>query len=292
MIKKSHAQQIFSCLDEGVIAVQPLSGGCIAQAFCLELSSGKQAFYKTTKTASDMFHKEANGLQALAQTNSIRIPQVWLAGQDFLLLEYISPKSKSRDFFSIFGRQLAALHQNEATSFGFYEDNYIGASIQNNHQVAVTAACNSTLWPEYYFQYRILFQLKLAEQNRLATQELVNLVNKLEKKIEAILDYSDATPRLLHGDLWSGNFLIDGQGNPCLIDPAVYYGHHEAELAMTKLFGGFPPEFYQSYQAVLPLEAGWEYRENIYNLYHMMNHLNLFGGSYYGQTIELLRYYL
>jgi fructosamine-3-kinase len=115
---------------------------------------------------------------------------------------------------------------------------------------------------------------------------------KTEDKIESILEGSDAKPSLLHGDLWSGNFMTDEKGDACLIDPAVYYGHREADLAMTKLFGGFSQSFYDSYNDTFPLSEGWKYRENIYMLYHVLNHLNLFGSGYYAHALSLMKYYI
>ncbi|MBF0239412.1 MAG: fructosamine kinase family protein, partial [SAR324 cluster bacterium] len=124
-----------------------------------------------------------------------------------------------------------------------------------------------------------------------ASPEMIRGFAKLESAIHKILGGTDEPPSLLHGDLWSGNFLTDDSGEPCLIDPAVYYGHREADLAMTSLFGGFSNEFYQSYQETFPLIADYEYREPLYQLYHVMNHLNLFGSGYYGQALSILKFY-
>jgi len=139
---------------------------------------------------------------------------------------------------------------------------------------------------------RILFQLHLAEKKGYATEKLRKGFHLLENKIEIILGGSGEEPSLLHGDLWGGNFLSDENGSAVMIDPAVYYGHREADLAMTKLFGGFSSDFYNAYQAEFPLKEDAEYREDIYKLYHMMNHLNLFGRSYYSQAEHLLWKYL
>ncbi len=131
----------------------------------------------------------------------------------------------------------------------------------------------------------------MAEKNGHATNELKSGMKFLESKLEKILEGSKEQPTLLHGDLWGGNYISDQRGNPCLVDPAVYYGHREADLAMTKLFGGFDVKFYSAYQEAFPLKEGWEYRENIYKLYHILNHLNLFGTSYLGQAISLINTY-
>jgi fructosamine-3-kinase len=147
-------------------------------------------------------------------------------------------------------------------------------------------------WTEFYFNKRLLYQYNLAEKNGYAGEELQRAFSQLENKIYLVLKDSNAIPSLLHGDLWSGNYITDETGNACLIDPAVYYGHREADLAMTKLFGGFDNRFYSAYNEEYPLDNGYEFRENIYKLYHVLNHLNLFGTAYYQQALSLIKYYL
>lgn len=144
----------------------------------------------------------------------------------------------------------------------------------------------------FYYNKRLLFQYRLAERNGYATAALRNGISKLESRIHTILSGSEELPCLLHGDLWSGNFLCDSLGNPVLIDPAVYYGHREADLAMTRLFGGFPETFYRAYDKEYPLAAGYFYREGLYKLYHVLNHLNLFGTGYLGEAESILKFYL
>lgn len=149
-----------------------------------------------------------------------------------------------------------------------------------------------TDWATFYFHKRLLFQYQLAEKRGYSTSRLTKGFARLESMIENILAGSEEPPSLLHGDLWSGNYMCDEEGNAVLIDPAVYYGHREAELAMTRLFGGFPPAFYEGYNQTYPLPEDWEYRENIYKLYHILNHLNLFGKSYLSEAEFLLEFYL
>ena len=169
-----------------------------------------------------------------------------------------------------------------------FEDNFIGHTLQlnipNNEQ--------ATNWTKFYFENRLLYQFKLAESRGLSSASLKNAFKQIENKIEAIIKTNDTVPALLHGDLWSGNYLADKNGSPVILDPAVYYGHREADLAMTKVFGGFSPSFYEAYHETYPLADGHEYRENIYKLYHILNHLNLFGMGYHGQAISLLQIYL
>jgi fructosamine-3-kinase len=235
-----------------------------------------------------MFIREANGLRELAKPKVIRIPEVLLVGEDFILMEFIRSGAKRSGFFDSFGRQLARLHRHHGERFGFYEDNFIGASPQKN----ISNDNESLSWPSFYMNNRLLFQLHLAEKNGYTTEKLRRGFHFLESKIETILCGSGEEPSLLHGDLWGGNYLSDEDGGAVLIDPAVYYGHREADIAMTKLFGGFSADFYNAYQEEFPLKEGAEYREDIYKLYHVMNHLNLFGMGYYSQAEHLLWRYL
>jgi protein-ribulosamine 3-kinase len=172
--------------------------------------------------------------------------------------------------------------------FGFYEDNFIGSTPQLN----IPDKEQQDDWTEFFFNKRILYQFKLAEKNGRSSEDLRIVIRELENKIDRILGGSEEFPALLHGDLWGGNFITDENGEACLIDPAVYYGHREADLAMTKLFGGFSREFYEVYDENYPLPDGYNERENIYNLYHALNHLNIFGKEYYNKVLTLAKYYL
>jgi len=269
-------------------SVSSLSGGCISNAYKITDEAGKNYFLKLNSSPKDLFIKEANGLKELRKANAIRAPEVFLCKENFLLTEFITHGNHSKKNFEDFGRRFAELHKYRGEKFGFYEDNYIGS----NPQINIPDPKEEYNWIEFYFNKRILYQYKLAEQNGYATNELQNGVAQLEKNIEKIIGNSTELPSLLHGDLWGGNYIVDEKGDACLIDPAVYYGHREADLAMTKLFGGFSSEFYDSYNETLPLDDGYEYRENIYMLYHVLNHLNLFGRAYYSQAVSLIKYYL
>ncbi len=270
-----------------ILKSENLSGGCISNAFKVTSNNGEIFFVKINEhTPPDMFKKEAHGLNELQKAGAIRVPQVTISTEYYIVEEFIEEGTKSGNFFEDFGRNFAQLHKYNGSSFGFYEDNYIGSTPQKNLNE------NNNGWVEFYFTKRLLFQLTLCESNNLATEELRKSFAKLENKISDILAGSEEEPSLLHGDLWSGNYMVDKNGNACLIDPAVYYGHREADLAMTKLFGGYPKEFYATYNESYPLKDGWEYRENIYKLYHVLNHLNLFGRSYYSQALSLIKFYL
>ena len=281
--------KIEEILKEKITNQYSVSGGCINDAKILHTDSGKQFFIKTNyDNLPGMFLNEANGLRELLKANAIRVPQVIYVEEDFILLEAIKSGTKSNNFFEDFGRRFARLHKYTEKHFGFYENNYIGSTPQIN----VPDKNEQNDWTSFYFNKRLKFQFDLAEKNGFTREELCKAFLQLEDRIEKILFYDYEKPSLLHGDLWSGNFMADENGNACLIDPAVYYGNREADLAMTKLFGGFNNKFYSAYNEEFPLQNGYDYRENIYKLYHVLNHLNLFGSGYYQQVISLIKYYL
>ena len=266
-----------------------IGGGCISDSYIIQTKSGEKYFLKINdRIPRDMFSKEANGLRVISKSQTIRVPKVVLVADDFILLEFINGKSRVKNFFSDFGIQFAKMHQYVSDNFGFYEDNYIGSTLQINR------ASNDEKedWIKFYFNKRLLFQFKLAEHNGYADDKLRKAFKKLENKIDDVLRCENVKASLLHGDLWGGNFIEDENGKACIIDPAVYYGHREADLAMTKLFGGFSHEFYESYNDYYPPDEGYNYRENIYKLYHVLNHLNLFGSGYYPQVLSLIKYYI
>ncbi len=273
-------------LGEIINVLSSVGGGSIANSQIIETKSGKKYFLKTGFNNS-MFVNEANGLIELQKANCITIPKIIAADKQFLLLELITSGSRRDDFWNLFGKQFAHLHRFTNESFGFYEDNYIGSTPQMN----IASNREKTNWAEFYFNKRLLFQFELAEKNGYATKEFIRAFSVIETKTDQILKGSEEPPTLLHGDLWSGNFMTGSIGDPVLIDPAVYYGHREADLAMTHLFGGFSNEFYNSYLKIYPLKEGWEHRQNIYLLYHVLNHLNIFGMGYYSQALRLMDYY-
>ncbi len=288
-MKSEIKNKIESVIEDSILSFKSILGGCINDAEIITTKSGKTFFVKThNNSASDMFQCEANGLYEISKANVIRVPKIIYTSEDFLILENIISKPKSKMFWEDFGRCFAQLHRYTGIAFGFYEDNYIGSTPQLNE--AVDSEKND--WSGFYFNNRLLFQYQLAEQKGYTGTQLKHSFLKLEGKIDLILSGLNVTPSLLHGDLWSGNFITDERGNACLIDPAVYYGHREADLAMTKLFGGFDSKFYSAYNEEFQLDDGYEYRENIYKLYHVLNHLNLFGSGYYQQAVNLIEFYL
>lgn len=266
-----------------VINIGNATGGCIADSFYIDLSDKQRYFVKGGLNDPLIFIKEGNGLKELAKSG-INVPEVIHSCEDYILMSYIPSGLKPEDFFQSFGRSLARMHKYKSDKYGFYEDNYIGNNPQINGM--------SGSWLEFYFVNRLLFQYKLAEKNGYADKLMQEYFIRLENKLPGIIEDSEEFPSLLHGDLWSGNYMCNDKGEVVLIDPAVYYGHREAELAMTKLFGGFSDDFYASYNEEWPLVEDYEYRERIYSLYHLLNHLNLFGEGYYSQVMSTMKYYL
>ena len=276
-------QQVEQLLGEDLTGMSSVGGGCIADSQVITTRSGRKFFLKQG-FSNGMFRKEANGLKELARPGVIKVPDVIDCGDDYLILEHIEQGSKKKDFFEDFGHKLALLHRFEGEHFGFFEDNFIGSTPQEN----IPSEDEAHNWPLFYWNKRLMFQFRLAEKNGYADNTMQHLFASLEKVYEKILEGSEEAPSLMHGDLWAGNYMSDIKGNPVLIDPAVYYGHREADLAMTKLFGGFSAAFYRAYEETWPLQEGASEREPIYLLYHVMNHLNLFGTGYYSQAIRLL----
>ena len=265
------------CIDSKI----SIGGGCVNQAW--KVSGNNQHYFVKTNVANlqPMFEAEAQSLNALQQSD-LRVPNVIASGiegsQSFLILEYIALNTRNGSSI-LFGEQLATMHKNTNPQFGFAIDNVIGATPQIN-----TWAEN---WVHFYGQHRLGYQLRLAKQNGYG-----NLLGKGHLLIELLSQFFSnyqPQPALLHGDLWSGNYAFDEQGKAVIFDPATYYGDREADIAMTELFGGFSQSFYDAYNNTWALDAGYGVRKNLYNLYHIINHANLFGGSYVGQSDNMIR---
>ncbi len=266
-----------------VTSTKTLSGGSINKAFRLETNIGNFFLkYNNASKFPQMFEKEARGLSLLRSAGEIDIPEIIFhseAGQDaFLLLEYIDSVGQTNDFWSNFGKSLAKLHNHKAEAFGLDHDNYMGSLYQHNEF--------HDDWIEFFIEERLERQVKLARENAAIGRNDVLAFERLYKRLGEI--FPATKPSLIHGDLWSGNFMVNGKGDACLIDPAVYYGHPEIDIAMSTLFGVFNSEFYESYIAHNPLEKGWEKRLDIYNLYPLMVHVNLFGGGYPGSVRRII----
>ncbi len=263
-----------------ITATRPVGGGCINNGMRLETDSSQTLFLKTNRSApSDMFAREVEGLNALRVEDGPRVPEAYLHGADFLLMEDLSPASRAADYWPTFGRQLAALHNHTNPQFGFDQDNYIGSTPQSNNWTVDGY--------EFFAQHRLGYQARLARERGLLDKKDLARVESLASRLSELVPEQPAS--LSHGDLWSGNATTDADGAPAIIDPATHYGWAEAELAMTTLFGAFSEAFYRAYEEVRPLDEGYQERYSIYNLYHLLNHLNLFGRGYLGQVQTILR---
>lgn len=260
-----------------------IGGGCINSAF--KLSDGDQHWFIKLNGADrhEMFAAEYAGLAALAASNSIRVPLPLCTGildnQSYIVMEYIRSGVAGRDGQRKAGEQLAALHRHQADQFGWQRDNTLGTTEQRN-----TWHDN---WLSFWRDQRLGFQLQLAAHNGY-TGKLQQHGEKLRQQLPELLFHTPA-PSLLHGDLWGGNISFDSRGEPVIYDPATYYGDRETDIAMTELFGGFSNDFYRAYNDTWPLDADYQIRKILYNLYHVLNHLNLFGGGYASQADEMIQ---
>ena len=280
-----------------IVSRRAVYGGDINESYRLSLSEGTAIFMKSNiyKNLS-FFEAEAKGLHALQGAGTIGVPKVLGIGTDkklgisFILMEYLEAAPRVRNYWEIFGRELASLHlvnssrfvsEESNLRFGFEADNYIGASPQKN--------ILKENWITFFRECRLLPQIKMAEGY--FDSSVRGQCEKLLGHLESYL-VEPEFPSLIHGDLWSGNAVCGPDGKAWILDPAAYVGHFEAELAMTELFGGYPTQFYDAYHEVNRIDSGYRDRRDLYNLYHMLNHLNLFGGSYYGSVRRILNKYV
>lgn len=266
-------------------AARPVGGGDIHRAYLLESADGRRLFLKTNTdpAAPDMFRTEAQGLALLGASRSIRTPKIFgygctEGGHGYLLLEYVHPGYRNRLFWERFGQGLANLHGNTSARFGFAHDNFIGRLPQAN--------ARHDTWAEFYSEERLWPQMLLAREQGYFDADAERQLDRLCQNLS--WRCPQEPPALTHGDLWSGNFLCDPDGYPVLIDPAASFAHREMDLAMSRLFGGFDPAFYVAYEEAWPLENGFENRMEIYQLYYLLVHVNLFGGGYVRSVQEIL----
>ncbi|HEY1023594.1 MAG TPA: fructosamine kinase family protein [Sphingobacteriaceae bacterium] len=271
-------------VNEPVIVDRVISGGSINR--CYRLKAGRRTFFAKVNGTSgfkNMFAMEAEGLRTIGNTGTIAVPGVIGFGvsaeQQFLLMEWIDPGTRTCKAEYELGRKLAGLHRNSASAFGLDHDNFIGSLPQSNRLTRT--------WDDFFISERIEPLLKTAIDNGLISRTVVADLSLIAKTLLSRCPIE--MPALLHGDLWSGNVMFTAGGEPMLIDPAVYYGHREMDIAMTNLFGGFSDEFYAGYQHEFPLEGGWRDRVDLWNLYPLLVHLNLFGVGYLPQVKTILK---
>jgi fructosamine-3-kinase len=270
--------------------VAPVGGGDISNAARVQFADDQQVLVKWHKNSPPgFFSAERRGLELLDSTRAMRVPQVLAHSEAgggcpaFIVLEWLGRGASTDSVAEVLGHGLAMLHRSEASNYGLDHDNYIGANPQSNGP--------GDDWVIFFRDQRLGCQMELAGKNgRLPTpraQRLEKLLGRLESWLPAHPPVS-----LLHGDLWGGNWLVTQDNEPALIDPAVYYGHREAELAFTELFGGFSALFYHAYNESWPLDGEYSERRDLYNLYHLLNHLNLFGETYGAGVDSVLRNYV
>ena len=268
-------------LDDIVTEVYPVSGGCIND--CYKLETQKSNYFVKLNDTINLFVEENKGLGILRSSKTFFIPEVYEYGiferSYFLIMEWIEEKNKSDNFWNLFAKNLSELHSTTNDKFGLDYDNYIGSLKQSNTYY------NDGV--EFFINTRLVPQLE--KLNSLNNSSFFKKFDVLFNLLNEIIPVDQ--PSLLHGDLWRGNFLINNNGHACIIDPAVYYGNREADIAMTKLFGGFSEEFYSNYNDYLPMLNGWQERMPIWNLYPLLVHANLFGSSYLNQINSILNKY-
>lgn len=262
-----------------VASQQAVGGGCINRGLSLLGADSRRYFVKLNQVALlDMFEAEATGLGELDTAGAIRVPQVVAHGvadeHGYLVLEWLDLRAGGPRLGVQLGEQLAQLHRCQQSLYGWQRDNYIGSTPQANSPM--------NDWVAFYRERRLRPQLELS-RSRGATSRMLECGERLMAELPAFFSAYTPQPSLLHGDLWGGN-AAQCESVPVLFDPAVYFGDRETDLAMTELFGGFPPDFYAAYKASWPLDAGYASRKYLYQLYHLLNHFNLFGTGYARQV--------
>jgi fructosamine-3-kinase len=279
------AEAISSATAEpfAVAEQQAVGGGCINRAYRIE-GGGRRYFIKLNDPDSlEMFAAEAEALLALQATATVRVPAPVCWGTSgaaaYLALEYLELKASSESGAALLGTRLAQLHRHTGKHYGWHRDNTIGSTPQINGM--------HDDWLHFWREQRLNYQLHLAAQHGFGGS-LQRKGERLASCLAQVLDGHNPSPSLLHGDLWSGNYAALPDGQPVIFDPASYYGDREADLAMTELFGGYPPCFYAAYREHFPVDHGYRLRKTLYNLYHILNHANLFGGGYASQAEHMI----
>lgn len=267
-----------------ILDTYSVSGGSIND--CFQVNSTHGNFFLKVNSAityPGMFEAEFKGLELLRTLTALSIPKPLFFGEvckdAYLVMEFMETGTRNTDFWPNFGRSLAQLHRNTQESYGLDHNNYIGSITQSNSP--------HSSWADFFIQERLEFQLKRArDRNKIGSDILIRM-ERLFHRLDEL--FPEEPPSLVHGDMWNGNFFVGADGKTCIFDPAVYFGHREMDIGMSKLFGGFDLEFYQAYNNEWPLDDDWESRIDIANLYPLLVHVNLFGGGYLSQVRSILK---
>ncbi|WP_115461445.1 fructosamine kinase family protein [Winogradskyella aurantiaca] len=276
-MQKSLQKYIEDRIKSSITRITPVSGGDISSAYQISLHNSQEYFVKcnSKSTALEMFQKEQQGLELIAETKSIAVPNVKSIYHDnqisAIIMDFIPSKNTDSMDMTALGKELAQMHQSSDSQYGLNTANFIGSLKQLNNQ--------TSNWVSFYVQQRLQPQLSMATSLGLLKPSEIPSLNLMNNRINDVIVVNK--PSLLHGDLWGGNYLIQCDGKPYLIDPAVYYGDKFVDIAMSQLFGGFTKDFYDSYFYWTPKVEQLEERIELYQLYYLLVHLNMFGRSYY-----------
>jgi protein-ribulosamine 3-kinase len=270
--------------DGGIRDVRPVGGGSINAAY--KLSTERSNYFLKVNQAArypGMFEAESKGLRRMKDTGEIGVPEPYVTGQEgdeaFILMEHLEAEGAEGDLWERFGKELARMHRHTSPRFGLDHDNYIGSLPQYNEE--------REDWAAFFAEMRLEPQMRMARESGKMDSSDQRSFEKLYERLDRL--FPEEAPALVHGDLWSGNYMIGPGGRPYIVDPAIYYGHREMDLGMSTLFGRFGEGFYRAYNEEAPLEAGWEERLDLANLYPLMVHVNLFGGGFSSEVRNILR---
>ncbi|WP_274475722.1 fructosamine kinase family protein [Mangrovimonas aestuarii] len=283
MLDKDLIQKLSTILEETVLEISTMPGGDISSIFKLKTPSRLLVIkLHNGELGHQILQSEKLALKTIASTKTIATPKIYSSGildnKAYLVMECINSKTPTSDNQERLGHDLATLHKITSDNFGFIENNFIGSLPQSN--------TNHDNWIDFYINERLFPQLKTAEKKGLLNFSNIPQINTMASVCKELMP--EVVPSLLHGDLWSGNFMIDQNGTPYLIDPSVYFGHNEVDIAMSKLFGGFSESFYEAYHRHFPKTQYFSERIQLYQLYYLLVHLNLFGRSYYPSVKGIL----
>ena len=279
--QSSLLSEVFSRISDPIQSITPLSNSSFTRNFAVQCTTNR--YFVKLSEKHDCLDAEADGLEALSNTDSIRVPNPIvkdrLGSTGLLAVEFLDLQNSRPDYPRL-AHDLARLHRTQGEAYGWHRNNYLGASEQANSF--------DSDWAQFFRDNRLGYQFQLARENGYGAK-LATLESSVLDAVVTILNQHEPEPSIIHGDLWRGNCGFIADGVPVIFDPAVYFGDREADLAMMRLFGGFPESFYDAYQREWPLHSGWQLRQTVYNLYHILNHLNLFGRSYLQQAESMCK---